>query len=205
VYLTYRITPERSYYTITDEGEGFDWRSYLEERREVNLSPHGHGINMTEHYVESLSYNEAGNEVSFEFAHAQNRSNVVPQIFQNQEQRFFNDGDVVFTEGEESNYLYYIVSGTLRIYSSEELVSTLGPQDMFLGEMSFLLNDRRSATVVSEGPSELIRISKNDFVNALKENPHYGVFLARLLAQRLSRLNERVAALKEQSPEALAV
>jgi CRP-like cAMP-binding protein len=42
-------------------------------------------------------------------------------------------------------------------------------------------------------------------VNALKENPHYGVFLARLLAQRLSRLNERVAALKEQSPEALAV
>jgi CRP-like cAMP-binding protein len=58
---------------------------------------------------------------------------------------------------------------------------------------------------VSEGPSELIRISKNDFVNALKENPHYGVFLARLLAQRLSRLNERVAALKEQSPEALAV
>jgi CRP-like cAMP-binding protein len=68
---------------------------------------------------------------------------------------------------------------------------------MFLGEMSFLLNDRRSATVISRGESSLIRISKNSFVNAIKENPHYGIFLARLLAQRLSKLNARIAGMKD--------
>jgi len=203
VYFTYRITPERSFYTIRDEGRGFDWRSYLKQRDAVNLGLHGHGISMTDHYMENLSYNDRGNEVSFEFAHVQSENNIVPGIFQNQEESIFRDGDIVFTEGEESNYLYYIVAGRLNIYSGEKLLSTLTQEDMFLGEMSFLLNDRRSATVVSDGRSVLMRITKNAFVNAIKENPHYGIYLARLIAQRLSNLNRKVAAL--ESPQMISV
>mgnify|MGYP006286731463 CR=1 FL=1 len=59
--------------------------------------------------------------------------------------------------------------------------------------MSFLLGNRRSATVVSRGGSELVRVTKNAFVNGIQRQPHYGIFLARLLAQRLSRLNKQVA------------
>ncbi len=194
VFFSYRITPDRSYYTIRDEGDGFDWRSHVEpDQNQVNLGMHGHGIRMTGHYVESMQYNEKGNEVSFEMPHQEREAHTVPGIFQNQEETIFRDGDTVFTEGEESNYLYYIVSGQLEVYSSNELVSTLGPEDIFLGEMSFLLNDRRSATVIARGTVSLFRISKNSFVNAIKHNPHYGIFLARLLAQRISRLNVRLA------------
>jgi len=64
--------------------------------------------------------------------------------------------------------------------------------------MSFLLSNRRSATIVSKGKSVLIRISKQDFVNLIKENPHYGIFLARLLAQRLARLNLRMSRLNTE-------
>jgi CRP-like cAMP-binding protein len=148
---------------------------------------------MTEHYVENMQYNEIGNAVSFEMPHQEREAHTVPGIFQKQEESIFHDGDVVFTEGEESNYLYYIVSGKLEVYSSSELVSTLAPEDIFLGEMSFLLNDQRSATVIARGTVHLLQISKNSFVNAIKENPHYGIFLARLLAQRISRLNARLA------------
>jgi hypothetical protein len=35
------------------------------------------------------------------------------------------------------------------------------------------------------GKGVLIRISKESFINVIKERPHYGIFLARLLAQRL--------------------
>ena len=72
-------------------------------------------------------------------------------------------------------------------------LSVLTPADMFVGEMSFLINNRRSATVTSLGRSSLIKISKVDFVNLIRRNPHYGMFLARLLAQRLSKLNEYAA------------
>lgn len=197
VYFSYRITPERSYFTIRDQGKGFDWRSQMKKREEqVNFGLHGHGIQMTNHYMENLSYNDAGNEVSFEFSHQPIKSNIVPGIFSDQEERVFHDGDVVFTQGEESNYLYYIVAGEMNVYHQNELLSTLTASDIFMGEMSFLLNDRRSATVVSSGTSRVLRISKNDFINAVKENPHYGIFLARLLAQRLSRLNKTVVSLR---------
>ncbi len=195
VRFAYRITPERSFFTIRDDGKGFDWRAYLNrDRANVNLGLHGHGITMANHYMENVHYNDSGNEVLFEMAHQQSASNIVPEIFQNQHETVIPDGDAVFREGEESNTLYYIVSGRLAVLSGGYELTVLTPQDMFLGEMSFLLNDRRSATVVSKGRSVLIPISKRAFVNAIKENPHYGIFLARLLAQRIVRLNQRVIA-----------
>lgn len=197
VYFSYRITPDRSFFTVRDEGDGFDWQSRVAPSdSEVNLSAHGHGIQMTNYYIENLKYNEKGNEVRFELSHQANETNLVPGIFENQSERIVQDREVVFKEGEESNYLYYIVSGSFEIYSGGKHISTLTPDDMFLGEMSFLLNDRRSATVISRGRSVLMMIPKKSFVNVIKDQPHYGIFLARLLAQRLSKLNATVAVLK---------
>ena len=195
VYFRYRITPRRSVFAIRDEGEGFDWRSRAREINQENyLQLHGRGIMMAEHYVQNLSFNAKGNEVRFEIEHQINESNVVPQAFESQDEVFFEDGESVFTQGEESNFLYYIVSGTLNIVSDGKVISRLTPDDIFLGEMSFLLNNRRSASVVSVGRSSLLRISKEAFVNVIRENPHYGIFLARLLAQRLARMNVRAGA-----------
>jgi hypothetical protein len=197
VYFSYRISPDRSYFSVRDEGEGFDWRSRVAPGDgNVNLSLHGHGIQMTNYYIENLRYNDTGNEVRFELSHQANETNLVPGIFEDQAERVVQDREVVFKEGEESNYLYYIVSGSFEIYSGGKLISTLTPDDMFLGEMSFLLNDRRSATVISRGRSVLMMIPKKSFVNVIKSQPHYGIFLARLLAQRLSKLNATVAVLK---------
>lgn len=191
VTITYRIAEERSHFTVADQGEGFDWRSRLEDES-VKLAQHGHGIRMTRHYIENLRYNDAGNEVSFEVPH-QKQANVTPGIFADQETVSLVDGDIVFREGEESNDLYYIVSGKLEIFSTDQRVAMLTPDDIFLGEMSFLLGNRRSATVRACGPASLIKVTKNAFVTGIQKQPHYGIFLARLLAQRLSRLNRQVA------------
>ena len=191
VAVTYRINPSHSSFQIADEGEGFDWRSRVADDA-VNFEQHGHGIKMTRHYISDLRYNERGNEVSFEVLH-QKQANATPSIFADQEITNFEDDDVVFREGEESNDLFYIVNGKLEILSGGQKVATLTPDDIFLGEMSFLLGNRRSATVISRGQSRLIRVTKNAFVNSVQRQPHYGIFLARLLAQRLSRLNRHIA------------
>ena len=191
VYLTYRITPKKSTFKIRDEGEGFDWKSQTATTGEDGLQEmHGRGIAMAAHYVTRLSYNDKGNEVSFEINHMTHDGKVVPKVFTDQEEVVFTDGDIVFTQGEKSSYLYYIVSGEFEIIANGKRVSILTPEDIFLGEMSFLLDNRRSATVKSMGRGVLIKISKEAFINSIKERPHYGIFLARLLAQRLVKLHK---------------
>jgi CRP-like cAMP-binding protein len=144
---------------------------------------------MAEHYVSNLTYNPKGTEVFFEFEHQKNTSNPVPLVFGEAEEVTFKDGQTVFGENEQSNFIYYIVSGALSIYTQGKKLTTLTPADIFLGEMSFLLHDRRSATVKSEGASVLIKISKTAFIKAIKKEPHHSIFIARLLAERLQRLN----------------
>jgi hypothetical protein len=197
VYFSYTITPEKSRFTIRDEGEGFDWKARLASPSD---SPglHGMGMKMASLYVRDLAYNQSGNEVAFEMDHRKAESNAIPKIFERSKEVLFKDGEYVCSEGEESDFLYYIVSGTLYVYSKSKFVSSLTPDDLFMGEMAFLLSNRRSATVVAKGPCVLIKISKQDFVNLIKESPHYGIFLARLLAQRLARLNARTARLNTE-------
>lgn len=196
VTFTYSIAPDASFFRIQDEGDGFDWRARMAAKPELGL--HGMGMRMAGIYVKDLAYNDAGNAVSFRIPHQKDSSNVMPLIFSAQEEVCFKDKEIVVREGDDSDYLYYIVSGRFLVYAKNKYVSYLTPDDMFIGEMSFLLSNRRSATVVSKGESRAVKISKQDFVNLIKGNPHYGIFLARLLAQRLTRLNSRAARLNSE-------
>ena len=65
----------------------------------------------------------------------------------------------------------------------------MSPDDMFLGEMSFLLKNQRNATIRALTAGTLIEITKRSFVEAVKEQPHYALLLCRLLAQRVARGN----------------
>lgn len=196
VFFEYKITQAESSFLIRDEGDGFNWRDRKKQIQAGDpLALHGRGIMMAEIYVSDLEYNDKGNEVRFKLYHQQNESNVVPEVFIEQEEVVFQNNEIVFQEGEESNFLYYIVSGMLNIIANGKVISYLTPADIFLGEMSFLLNNKRSATVRSEGKSVLLKISKEAFLDAIKKNPHYGIFLARLLAQRINRLNQQSSSL----------
>ncbi len=190
VYLSYRIRPDSSSFTIRDEGEGFDWQDFQTLMGEDGLDEmHGRGILMATHYLSALTFNEAGNEVSFELEHRREEELSMPEFFNDSEEVSFDAGDIVFLQGDRSSHLFYIVSGTFEIIVDGDVISRLTPADVFLGEMSFLLNNRRSATVRAAQPGTLVRISKKRFINAIKERPQYGLFLARLLSRRLSRLH----------------
>jgi CRP-like cAMP-binding protein len=126
---------------------------------------------------------------------------MLPSIFMDHAEMEFEDGDVIFREGEASDNLYYIVSGSLDIVRDGKTVSHLSPDDLFLGEMSFLLANKRSATVISRGTSVLVPVSKHSFVNIIKEQPHYGIFLARLLAHRLERMNSAMVEIQTRQTE----
>lgn len=192
VLFDYEIRPSLSRFFIADEGKGFDWRKIKDASMEENLLQlHGRGIMMTRNVSENLTYNEKGNEVSFEIKHQENIKSITPGLFENINSKDIKPDDVVFREGEPSNFLYYIVKGTYNIIVNSKVISSLNEDDIFMGEMSFLLNNMRSATVKAKTHGKLIEVSKKDFIEAIKKRPHYALFLSRLLAQRIQRSNQK--------------
>jgi hypothetical protein len=188
VVFSYDIRPAESEYVIRDEGDGFDWRPMVDRNREMDfLAEQGRGIWLTLSNVEHIAYNDRGNEVTLRIKHRVNASSFVPAAFSGSEVLECNPGDVVFRQGEESNFLYYVADGEYRVEVNGVPVASVTPADILIGEMSFLLNDRRSATVIANTPGRLIKISKQTFINGLKSHPYYGLFLAKLLARRLYR------------------
>ncbi len=185
IYITYTLQKNSSEFTIRDDGEGFDWKKRLNEKAKVGR--HGMGVKISQSFVKNLRYNEKGNEVSFSLPSTQNQVNTVPLLISSYSAIEYKDKEVVCKQNETSNNLFFIVSGKYAVYVNRKLVSVLTPKDMFIGEMSFLLNDRRSAAILSVGKGRLIKIPKSGFINLIRKNPHYAIFLSRLLAQRLYR------------------
>jgi hypothetical protein len=190
VQFEYTITGSLSHFRITDMGSGFDWRAVPDPTSEENcMLSHGRGILMARAFTKNLTFNDRGNTVSFEVEHVVPENCVMPGIFRDIEPTCVASGDVVLREGDISDFIFYIVNGEFEILVGEHVVSTLSEEDIFLGEMSFLLEHRRTATVTAKTEGRLIRVSKREFVEAIKKKPHYALLLARLLAQRIERIN----------------
>lgn len=196
VHISYTITKTKSTFTIKDEGKGFDWKKTIDDYQPNVSTPHGRGIALSRNLVSNLRYNDAGNEVSFDVNNLRNISNNIPGIMLPFQATDFEPGDYVCRRGDLSSDLYFIVAGTFGVYADDNLVSVLTPKDMFIGEMAFLLDEKRTATVKAEEPGKLICIPKAAFVNLIRKNPHYGIFLSRLLAQRV--LDQREKCIKLQ-------
>lgn len=183
--ISYILNQDFCSFTISDDGNGFDWKKYTQKQAEESTQLHGRGIQLSGEMVGTLSYNDKGNKVTLKIKSQKNSSNNIPGVMRTLETVTFKDREVICRENEPTNDLYFIVSGKYAVYSGRKLVSVLTPNDMFIGEMAFLLNDRRSATILASGNCRLIKIPKIDFLDMIRKNPHYGIFLSKMLAQRL--------------------
>ena len=204
IHIAYAIGKTKSKFVIRDEGLGFDWKSRLDKSIESEEN-HGRGMLISKELVANLSYNELGNEVSFEVNNLKDAANSIPGIMVPFSTMEFADKQVVCRENEPTNDLFFIVSGRFAVYSGKKLVSVLTPADMFIGEMAFLLNDTRSATVLAIGEGKLIKIPKNAFLNLIRKNPHYGIFLSKLLAQRLRNQTLKIVSITNELNELKAL
>lgn len=185
IHISYAIRKNISAFRIEDDGDGFDWRARLEKKTE-DMEAHGRGISLSSQYVRKLAYNEKGNQVTFSISNRINNTNSIPGIMNTFEVISYKEKQIVCRQDEMSNDLFFIVSGQFGVFVNKKYNTSLTPNDMFIGEMAFLLNDRRTATVVAMGDDcKLIKIPKTAFLSLIRKNPHYGIFLSKMLAQRL--------------------
>lgn len=200
VRFEWDISKDQSKFIIRDEGSGFDIYSLKEKvEKEGPYSLHGRGIRMASLFAKRIAYNRTGNAVLVEIAHDKDASRKAPEGFINEEVITLKKGDIVCKEGDSGDALYYISSGRFSVWHKDRKVGKLDPSDIFMGEMSFFLNNERSATVVAESDCILVKVPRKNFIQIIKKYPQYGLFLAKLLSRKLARANTKSAELQAVS------
>jgi aquaporin Z len=110
--------------------------------------------------------------------------------------RLAKAGEIVMRAGERGDEAYLVERGTLDVRLNDAapdaaLVARLGPGS-WVGEISLILDEPRSATVVAATDAQLRRISRHDLGHILTEDPDRTLELVRQLASRVKAVNERL-------------
>jgi len=101
----------------------------------------------------------------------------------------YDHGETVISEGGKGEELFIVLSGKVKVLRGGAELATLTPGDHF-GEMALVRSQPRSATVTSDGASELMLIRRSDFFEILRKEHQLAV---KLLWQFLGVLADRLA------------
>ena len=104
------------------------------------------------------------------------------------EQKTFPKGDVILKEGSTDKALFIIVKGEVNVVQGtpRTTIARLGVGSIF-GEMSFLEQDRASATVVADDGLELFRVDGQIINNLIEDSPRFAAHFYQSLSIILSR------------------
>ncbi len=196
VHIAYRISPHKAQFYIRDEGQGFDVQKIPKPNDDKNMfKSHGRGILIVKHNVDKIEYNELGNAVKVTII---NKSPVKPLNYfpidlKELERVELKENEILFEDHSLSDNFYFILKGSLAVYVNNKMIAKVGPEDIFIGEMSFLLNNLRTGTVKALTNVSLIAISRKQFIDIVKKYPYFAVFLSRILANRLAEQNQKLS------------
>ena len=109
----------------------------------------------------------------------------------------FRKGQAACKQGEPGDSLYLVSEGTFGVYVRGEddkpavRVAELKRGGCF-GEMALLTGEPRSATVVSDGDGELLRLGHERFAELVRRDPQIGLALSASLSRRLGAASQSI-------------
>lgn len=102
----------------------------------------------------------------------------------------YDKGEVIFSEGDADNNMFFILSGAVNIIKNEQVLKVMR-QGEYFGEMSMLIQSPRTATAaVAESDTHLLTISEDNFGVILREEPKVILSVLKEMALRLKATNE---------------
>jgi CRP-like cAMP-binding protein len=112
------------------------------------------------------------------------------------EELSFHDGEEIVKEHDPGDSAFIIKEGRVTIVKrtadDQNLnLAQLGEGDFF-GEMSLFDDEPRSATAVAQSPCILLRISRDELIDVIREYPSIAIELIRIFVKRLRAANAMI-------------
>ena len=105
----------------------------------------------------------------------------------------YEQGDVIFQQGDEGSSLFVIEDGAVEISYGEgkaRVILTSLFTGQYFGELSLFDGSPRSATATAAKPSRLIRLDREDLVDFVNKNPPAALRIIAEMSERLRQTNE---------------
>ncbi|WP_026381639.1 cyclic nucleotide-binding domain-containing protein [Afifella pfennigii] len=113
----------------------------------------------------------------------------------------FHPGEILCRQGDEGDTAFIILRGACDVLvdsgKGEKKVAELGKNDI-VGEIAVLFEVPRTATVVATAATETLSLSRDQLFTLMREFPEMSFDIMRILAQRLERTTQDLAALRSQ-------
>lgn len=115
----------------------------------------------------------------------------------------YPSGEILIEQNDISNSVYIIITGDVKVYrlseDGEEInLAVLGKGEI-VGELSFLDNEPRSAFVETIQKSQVLILSKDNFLHVLKDHNTIAINLLKTLSSRVRASDERLEDIMSKS------
>ncbi len=118
--------------------------------------------------------------------------------------RSYDDGEVIIKEGDKDRWLYFLLSGKIRISREGVEITTTDRHGEMFGEMAFLDSQSRSATITALGPTTCLAVN-TEVTQRMPNTGEAGNFLlllyrviAEYVSMRLRLTNEELIRTKQK-------
>jgi PAS domain S-box-containing protein len=120
----------------------------------------------------------------------------------------FGPGDLLFSEGDDSNELYILRSGKLAVIKGQRTIAEIDEPGEIFGEMSAVMGGKRTATVSAVTDVQAYCVPQSNLSQFFCQYPDIFKDISWLLAERLSETSKALVGFKEfcdQLPDAVVV
>ena len=97
-------------------------------------------------------------------------------------------GEKIFLEEDTGEQMFFVVEGKVNIVTYGTVLENVGMHGIF-GEMALIESAPRSAAAIAVEPTEVAVIDKATFVELVRDNPLFSLYVMRQLANRIRRMN----------------
>lgn len=101
----------------------------------------------------------------------------------------YKAGEKIFLEEDPGDFMYLVVEGKVSIVTYGTVLENVGLHGIF-GELALIDSSPRSAAALAAEASEVALIDRDTFLELVRHNPAFSLYVMRQLAARIRRMNK---------------
>ncbi|MCB1519740.1 MAG: cyclic nucleotide-binding domain-containing protein [Hyphomicrobiaceae bacterium] len=128
------------------------------------------------------------------------RPEQIAEIARRAERKIFRAGDCIIERDTPADAAIVIVSGQAQRTAGPDMTSgpELVPEGALLGEMGMLVDTEYTSTVLAVTSVRALRITRDELLQQMAEDPEIAEHFVRKIAQRLQALADEMRAIENQ-------